>query len=123
MKVVARMGKARIPLQVDIGYGDTVTPPPILAPLPAILNFPAPHLKMYPKEAVVAEKFEAMISLDMLNSRMKDFFDVWILARSFEFHGPPLADAVKSTFARRGVALPMDPLQHFLRCSVKTQTS
>lgn len=77
------LGNARIVLQVDVGFGDRVVPKPEDIDFPVLLDFPAPHLKSYPRETVVAEKFEAMVKLGMLNSRMKDFYDLWILSESF----------------------------------------
>ena len=98
---VARLGQARIDLQVDVGFGDAITPGPATVQYPAMLDLPAPELAAYPRETVVAEKFQAMVMLGIANSRMKDFFDLWVLARSFAFAGPALADAVRATFARR----------------------
>lgn len=73
---------------------------------PTLLDFPAPQLQAYPRETVVAEKFQAMVHLGMANSRMKDFYDLWTLAREFEFDGPQLCAAIRATFARRQTALP-----------------
>jgi len=81
--LMARLGKARVPIQVDIGFGDAVTPKPVQTDFPTLLDFPAPHLAMYPRETVVAEKFDAMVKLGLANSRMKDFYDIWALSRSF----------------------------------------
>jgi predicted nucleotidyltransferase component of viral defense system len=106
LRIDARMGSARIPLQIDIGFGDAVTPGPQEVTYPTLLEFPAPTLEAYPRETVIAEKFQAMVQLGMANSRMKDFYDVWILARIFEFDGPRLCAAIRATFARRQTALP-----------------
>jgi hypothetical protein len=73
--LIAKLGSAEIPVQVDVGYGDAITPMPDEIEFPTLLNLPAPHLRAYPKETVVAEKLEAMVSLGLANSRMKDFFD------------------------------------------------
>jgi hypothetical protein len=100
-----RLGNARLRLQVDVGFGDAITPPPVREDFPTILDFPAPILKAYPRETVVAEKFQTMTALGMQNSRMKDFFDLWILSRDFEFNGGTLVRAIAATFRRRG-ALP-----------------
>ncbi|MGI8783635.1 MAG: nucleotidyl transferase AbiEii/AbiGii toxin family protein [Acidobacteriota bacterium] len=97
---------ARIPIQIDIGFGDTVTPPAKEAEFPTLLDFPAPTLLTYPRESVVAEKFEAMVKLGIANSRMKDFHDLRVLCREFSFNGPVLSEAVSNTFKRRGTALP-----------------
>jgi len=93
-------------MQIDIGFGDTITPPPVETPFPTILNGPAPLLLTYPKETVVAEKFEAMIKLGMANSRMKDFHDLRALSELFPFDGQLLAEALVRTFERRKTALP-----------------
>jgi hypothetical protein len=73
---------------------------------PVLLDFPVPRLRAYPRETVVAEKFEAMVKLGIANSRMKDFYDLWVMARDFEFDGALLSRAIKATFERRGTALP-----------------
>jgi hypothetical protein len=96
---------ARVNMQVDIGFGDVVTPGPILTNYPTLLALPAPRLSGYPRETVVAEKFEAMVKLGLVNSRMKDFYDLWLLARRFDFDGPTLAEAVARTFAHRRTAI------------------
>ena len=102
----ARLANARISLQIDVGFGDVVTPPPLELEYPTLLAFPAPRLRAYPKESVVAEKFEAMVKLGMANSRMKDFYDLWVMAEKFEFEGQVLSAAVKATFERRKTNLP-----------------
>ena len=79
------LGKARITMQIDIGFGDKVHPGVVRADYPVILDLPAPAMRMYPPETVVAEKVEAMVHLGSLNSRMKDFYDVWRLSQQFEF--------------------------------------
>lgn len=99
---------ARIPIQIDIGFGDVITPPPAEAVFPTLLDFPAPKLLAYPKESVIAEKFEAMVKLGIANSRMKDFYDLWKLSRDFSFDGLLLSEAVKKTFERRETALATD---------------
>ena len=100
---------ARIPIQIDIGFGDAVAPPPEIIEYPVMLDSPAPRLRVYPREVVVAEKFHAMVIRGIANSRMKDFYDVWILASMFEFAGPRLSDAIAATFERRNTTLPSDP--------------
>jgi predicted nucleotidyltransferase component of viral defense system len=100
---------ARDRVQVDVGFGDAVVPPPESVVLPALLDLPAPPLRAYPREAVVAEKYEAMVTLGLLNSRMKDFYDVWGLARQFCFEGERLCQALGATFSRRGTPLPSEP--------------
>lgn len=102
----AKLGQARVSLQVDIGFGDAITPKAEEVHYPTMLEFPAPVLRAYPRPTVVAEKFQAMVALGIANSRMKDFFDLWILARDFEFDGAVLGKAIQATFKRRKTALP-----------------
>jgi predicted nucleotidyltransferase component of viral defense system len=104
----AKLGNAKIPLQIDIGFGDTITPGPLEIEYPTLLDFPAPKLLAYNRETVIAEKFQAMVNLGMANSRMKDFFDVWSLARTFAFDGQPLSAAIAATFQRRKTDLPAE---------------
>lgn len=108
LHLTAYLGAARIPLQIDIGFGDAVTPAASEGEYPTLLSFPAPRLRLYPRETVVAEKFEAMVSLGATNSRMKDFFDVWLLGQRFAFDGATLCRALAATFGRRGTSLPED---------------
>jgi hypothetical protein len=89
-------------MQLDVGFGDVVIPSDEAIQYPAILDFPGPHLRGYSKESTVAEKFEAAVRLGGLNSRMKDFFDIWYLSRQFSFKGATLARAIMETFSRRG---------------------
>ncbi|QWF71830.1 nucleotidyl transferase AbiEii/AbiGii toxin family protein [Methylomonas paludis] len=97
---------ARCHVQVDIGFGDAVTPGPENAEYPVILrDFPSPKLRVYPRYTVVAEKFEALSSLGIANSRMKDYFDLWVLACHTEFDGEILCQAVRATFDRRKTTL------------------
>jgi hypothetical protein len=103
--LLARLGTARIPIQVDIGFGDVVTPGAVQGDFPTLLDLPAPRMAMYPRESVVAEKFEAMVKLGMANSRMKDFYDIWALSRQFNFDGANLSAAIQATFKRRNTAL------------------
>jgi predicted nucleotidyltransferase component of viral defense system len=104
----AKLGNARIPLQIDIGFGDAVTPAPARIDYPTLLDFPAPSLLAYNRETVAAEKLEAMVILGMANSSMKDFFDLWTLAQEFEFDGEALSQAIAATFKRRETPLPTD---------------
>jgi predicted nucleotidyltransferase component of viral defense system len=104
----ARLAAARIKVQIDVGFGDVVTPSPRETEYPVLLDFPAPRLRTYPRETVVAEKFEAMVKLGIANTRMKDFYDLWVMAREFEFEGAMLSRAIKATFERRGTALPTE---------------
>lgn len=106
VKLLAMLGEARIALQVDIGFGDAVTPPAQEADFPTLLPFPTPRLRVYPREAVIAEKYQAMVAMGMPNSRMKDFYDLWTLACEFSFSGSTLCQAIAATFARRRTPLP-----------------
>ena len=108
LTTTATVGGARVPVRIDIGFGDAVTPPPALVEYPVLLDHPPPHLMGYPRETVIAEKFEAMVSLGLTNSRMKDFHDVAVLAESFAFEGAVLADAIAATFRRRGTPVPSE---------------
>lgn len=99
---------AKIHMQIDIGFGDVVYPLPEKSVMPTILNLPAPELLVYSKETVIAEKFEAMVKLGSINSRMKDFYDIWMLSRQFEFEGERLAEAIRLTFANRNTSLPVE---------------
>lgn len=106
VKLTAMLGAAKIHLQVDCGFGDVITPDPVATDFPTLLDFPAPNLRTYPKETVVAEKFEAIVRLGLANSRMKDFYDLWALACNFPFAGPTVAAAVQNTFKRRRTTIP-----------------
>lgn len=106
VELIARIVTARVRLQVDVGFGDAVTPNAGLVEFPPLLDFPAPRLRAYTRETVVAEKVEAMVQLGIANSRMKDFYDVAVLARDFDFDGELLARALRATFERRRTALP-----------------
>ena len=101
------LDNARCPIQVDIGFGDAVTPTPESVEYPVILpGFDAPRLLVYPHYTVVAEKAEALTSLGIANSRMKDYFDLWVLAQHAEFDGDILRQAIRETFDRRRTTLP-----------------
>ncbi|HZT41367.1 MAG TPA: nucleotidyl transferase AbiEii/AbiGii toxin family protein [Chthonomonadaceae bacterium] len=104
--MVAMLGTSRIPVQVDIGFGDDITPAPQEAELPVLLDLPPARLLVYPPETVIAEKCEAMVHLGLANSQLKDFYDLWYLSRHFDFEGQLLVKALKATFKRRGTILP-----------------
>lgn len=105
--VVGLLNGARCPVQLDIGFGDAVVPGPDEVDYPTILSdLPEPHLRVYPRYTVVAEKLEALVSLGMLNSRMKDYFDLWILAKHSDFDGAMLSQAIRATFDRRHTDIP-----------------
>ena len=110
VRFLGLLGKARVAMQIDVGFGDVVTPGALDIAYPVLLDFPAPALSGYPRETVVAEKFHAMVYLRTLNSRMKDFYDVWLLARQFAFDGELLARASAATFANRETAIDVAPI-------------
>ena len=106
--LIARVTTAKVRVQIDVGFGDAITPEAVLVELPVLLGQPAPKLRAYPPETVVAEKLEAMVNLGLANSRMKDFYDLEVLSRTFPFEGEVLVRAVQATFTRRGTPLPTD---------------
>lgn len=111
VRLQAQLADARIPLQVDVGFGDTIVPAPTRVTFPTLLEHDAPRVLAYPRETVVAEKLEAMVSLGVTNSRMKDFYDVHRIASSASFDGTTLTRAIRATFDRRQTPLPeSDPL-------------
>lgn len=109
IRLDARQGSAQLRLQIDVGFGDAVRPKPQLVAYPVLLEFPSPSLLAYPRETVVAEKFQAMVLLGIANSRMKDFWDLSILARRFAFAGSVLCEAIEATFERRRTEIPEQP--------------
>jgi len=106
VKFMGYLERSHIPMQIDVAFGDIVYPKTREIDYPVILDFPKPHLKGYPVESVISEKFEAMIKLGLLNSRMKDFYDIWLMMRQFNFDGTNLAEALRRTFRHRKTALP-----------------
>jgi hypothetical protein len=109
VRLMGMLGNARINIQVDVGFGDVVHPAPRVTAYPTILDLPAPRLRAYSRETSVAEKFEAMVKLGLLNSRMKDFFDIWLLCQQYEFDGKTLATAIARTFAHRETIISANP--------------
>ena len=106
VRLVGRLGKARVPLQVDVGFGDAVVPPPLEVEYPTLLDFPAPRLRAYPREAVVAEKLQAMVQFGQTNGRLKDYHDIWTLSQRWDFQGALLSQSIRATFGRRNVPIP-----------------
>ena len=106
LRTTAALAGARISIVIDIGFGDAVEPGIEEIDLPVLLDLPAPHLRAYSRETVIAEKFQAMVVLGRANSRMKDFYDVWVLGKSYDFNDGRLAQAIAATFDRRGTPLP-----------------
>jgi hypothetical protein len=109
LKIIALLGTMRIPLQFDVGYGDVITPATEQRTWRGMLGYPDIPLMTYPVETVIAEKLEAMVSLDITNSRMKDFYDLHWLATYFELDPPSVRKAIEVTFARRQTELPQSP--------------
>jgi len=108
INLIGYLGKAKIPLQIDIGFEDVVTPAPIVMKYPTILPMPVPTLRGYPTESMVAEKLQAMVFLGSINSRMKDFYDLWMMVEHFEFDGEKIQKAIVNTFERRKTSLPKE---------------
>lgn len=108
VKLIGFLGKIRIPLQIDVGFGDAVTPAPESVVFPPLLDFPAPHVRAYPAYTVVAEKFEAIVKLGIANSRIKDYYDLWVLSETQTFDGGTLKRAITATCERRGTVLPSE---------------
>jgi hypothetical protein len=105
VRIQGGLGNARVSLQIDIGFGDVIVPGPSKVAYPALLDFPEPQLNGYTMESTIAEKFQAMVKLGVLNSRMKDFYDIWMLSRTFDFKGEMLAEAVEKTFENRNTPI------------------
>lgn len=108
IRFLATLGSAKINMRIDIGFGDVVYPDPEESDLPTLLDFPPPRLLCYSRESSISEKFEAMVKLGALNSRMKDFYDISLLSRQFDFDGAKLTEAIRLTFERRGTKLPLE---------------
>ncbi len=104
------LGNMKIPMQIDIGFSDIMTPDAMPITYPAIFDHSGPRLMGYNKETAIAEKFEAMVKLGELNTRMKDFFDVWLLSGNFVFDGRLLARAISATFNHRQTTIESDPV-------------
>lgn len=108
LETTAYLASARIKVQIDLGFGDAVIPNAMEIEYPVLLDSPAPRILAYPKETVVAEKFQAIVALGATNGRMKDFYDLWMMSRHFTFEGAVLAKATMATFTRRNTTLPDD---------------
>lgn len=108
IRTTGALAGARIPVIIDIGFGDAIEPGIEEINLPVLLDLPQPRLRVYARETVIAEKFHAMVMLGLANSRMKDFYDVWILSRGYDFDEDRLSRAIAATFERRGTAIPFD---------------
>jgi len=99
------LGNAKVYIQIDIGFGDIVYPHPETGFLPTVLDNPSPELMCYSRESAIAEKFHAMVKIGMLNSRMKDFYDIWLLSRHYKFETEELAKAIAATFLNKETAI------------------
>jgi predicted nucleotidyltransferase component of viral defense system len=108
LRTTGTLAGARITVTIDIGFGDAIEPGLDEVNLPVLLDLPQPRLRVYARETVIAEKFQAMVMLGLANSRMKDFYDVWILSRSYEFDDDRLPRAIAATFEQRGTAIPLE---------------
>jgi len=103
------LGTARVPMQIDIGFGDPVVPGPTRITYPQLLDYGSPKLLGYTLESLIAEKYQAMVDLELANTRMKDFYDVWMLIRKHPFEEQTLARAIAATFERRRTPVPDEP--------------
>ena len=106
VQMTAFLGNARIPIQVDVGFGDAITPGPCDMVFGPILDLPAPHMRAYPPETVIAEKLDAIVVRGMANSRMKDYYDLWTLSQTMTFSLAVLQEAAVATMERRGTPMP-----------------
>ena len=106
VRFIGTLDNARVHMQIDIGFDDIIYPGPVEIEYPTILKSPVLKLLCYSRESAVAEKFEAMLKLGELNSRMKDFYDIWLLSRQFDFNGKELAEAIRLTLDHRGTVIP-----------------
>lgn len=107
-RIKGNLGNAKIYIQIDMGFGDIVTPDPIWVEFPTVLDEENPIIRAYTLETAIAEKYQAMIDLDLLNSRMKDFYDIWFLSSNLKFDGTILQHAIEQTFERRKTGLPIE---------------
>ena len=107
---LVHLQNARVNMQIDMGFGDVVVPDVMPLDYPTILDHDVPRLNGYSRETTIAEKFETLVKLGQINSRIRDFFDIWLLLRQFDFDGPLLARAIRETFAHRGTAVNPDPV-------------
>ncbi len=106
IRLLGFLGPARLPIQIDVGFGDALIPEPQHIIYPTILDFPAPQLRAYHPASVIAEKFNAMVVLGVFNSRMKDFYDMYVILQHMPMDDEMLKTAIQATFNRRKVPLP-----------------
>ncbi len=108
VKFSGLLEKAKIPMQIDIGFGDAIYPEARQSKFPVILDLPEPELLCYSRESSIAEKLQAMVHLGEINSRMKDFYDIWALSRQFDFQMDTLSEAIRQTFSHRDTEVPAE---------------
>lgn len=104
----ASIGTAKVNIKIDLGFGDAVHPEPVEIDFPTLIGSPKPRIRAYPKETVVAEKLQAIVALGRVNTRMKDYYDLWLMIRCLEFDESTLAKSIATTFSNRNTALPED---------------
>lgn len=109
LRTLATVAGARVNVVVDIGFGDAIEPGLEELYLPVLLDLPSPRLRAYARETVIAEKFQAMVALGRANTRFKDFYDLWVLSRTYSFDDDRLARAIRATFERRDTEIPVEP--------------
>ena len=108
LRTSAQLAGAKIPIVIDIGFGDATEPGTEEAQLPVLLDLPKPTLRVYARETVIAEKFRAIVMLGMANTRLKDYYDIWFLAQDAEFDGQRMTAAIAGTFGRRKTPIPTE---------------
>ena len=113
IRLTASLEQARIPVQIDVGFGDVITPEPVRIQWMGMLDFKPCAILAYPPETVIAEKLEAAVSLGNANSRMKDFFDLYWMSKHMSFKQNLLVEAIESTFSRRKSVLPIEIPESF----------
>ena len=110
VRFLGHLGKAEVTMQLDVGFGDAVVPPPVEVDVPTLLEFPPPRLRAYQPETSIAEKVHAMTVLGTMNGRMKDFYDIWLLSRKFRFEREVLRAAIQATFTARKTEIETTPI-------------
>jgi len=123
LKFQAKISKAKVYMQVDVGFSEKIIPGTIMVDYPVLLDMQAPRLRSYPPEVLIAEKLEAIISLGMVNSRMKDFYDIYIVSQEFDLDGQDLVDAISETFKTRNTEIPESIPDSFKRDFIEEKTS
>lgn len=121
IRLPGRLGQARLTIRIDVGFGDAVPSSGRDIIYPTLLDYPAPRLAGYSRESLIAEKFEIMVKRGEINSRMKDFYDIWLLARQFDFRSRMLSKAIEQTFNRRGTELP-ETMDHLMKVLIEDET-